>query len=215
MHKSLLVLLLASLVACSAGRPADQASAAANDAPPPAVPDQPAEDIPPATAPKPAEPAPGDPQAPAADAGLATFAGYGDLEFGMPADAMDQAWGGELARVGPPGEACYFKTPKWVKAPADFAFMIENGKFVRYGAESDRVAAPGGGKVGMSRADIDRRYAGRLQEQPHKYVEGGKTLRVADPASGNALVFELDAAGKVTEWRVGQAPQVDYVEGCS
>ncbi|HWI23748.1 MAG TPA: lectin, partial [Lysobacter sp.] len=29
------------------------------------------------------------------------------------------------------------------------------------------------------------------------------------------LVFETDAAGKVTAWRAGVPPQVDYVEGCS
>jgi hypothetical protein len=29
------------------------------------------------------------------------------------------------------------------------------------------------------------------------------------------LVFETDAAGKATAWRVGLSPQVDYVEGCS
>ena len=220
MRKAAFALLIASLAACSAERAPPDAVA---DAPPPAAPDQPAEDIPPATAPglsdDGAAPVPGGTggdgaQAPAADADLATFEGYGDLKFGMPADGMDQAWGGELARVGPEGEACYFKTPKWVKAPADFAFMVENGKFVRYGAESERIAAPGGGTVGMARADIDRLYAGRIEEQPHKYVEGGKYLRIADAATANALLFEVDAAGKVTEWRVGQAPQVDYVEGC-
>jgi hypothetical protein len=47
-------------------------------------------------------------------------------------------------------------------------------------------------------------------------VEGGHYLSIA--ASGVApskLVFETDAAGKVTAWRVGLTPQVDYVEGCS
>jgi hypothetical protein len=29
------------------------------------------------------------------------------------------------------------------------------------------------------------------------------------------LVFETDAAGKVTEWRAGLPPQVGYIEGCS
>jgi len=29
------------------------------------------------------------------------------------------------------------------------------------------------------------------------------------------LLFETDAAGKITRWRVGVPPQIDYVEGCS
>ena len=41
-------------------------------------------------------------------------------------------------------------------------------------------------------------------------------LRVSAPDGGNgALVLELDAEGRVDEWRVGVPPQVDYVEGCS
>ena len=29
------------------------------------------------------------------------------------------------------------------------------------------------------------------------------------------VIFETDAEGTVTEWRVGLPPQVDYVEGCA
>jgi hypothetical protein len=96
--------------------------------------------------------------------------------------------------------------------------MIGDGKFVRFGTESDKFAAPGGGKVGMTRAEIGRLYAGRVEEQPHKYTDG-LYLRIEDPAGGKGvLIFETDAKGdaaKVTEWRVGVPPQVDYVEGCS
>ena len=93
--------------------------------------------------------------------------------------------------------------------------MIEDGKFVRYDVSNDKEVAPGGGKRGMTRDEIKKLYPGAA-EQDHKYVEGGKYLRVKDDAGGNGvLVFETDAAGKVTQWRVGVSPQVDYVEGCS
>jgi len=99
---------------------------------------------------------------------------------------------------------------------AYFAFMVESDKFVRYDVGNDKEVAPGGGKVGMDAAQIRKLYGDRVEEQPHKYVEGGKVLRIkADAGSDNALVFEADATGKVTAWRVGQQPQVDYVEGCS
>jgi hypothetical protein len=58
-------------------------------------------------------------------------------------------------------------------------------------------------------------YAGRIEEQPHKYVEGGKNLRIKSDDGASALVFEVDANGKVTAWRAGVSPQIDYVEGCS
>lgn len=144
----------------------------------------------------------------------ARFDGYGDMKLGIAADAMQAAWGGELKRLGGAEDTCYFMTPTWVKVPADFAFMVEDGKFVRYSTESTKFIAPGGGKVGMDTADIQSLYPGRIEQHPHKYTDG-KYLRIKDVATGNALLFETDGAGKVTEWRVGMPPQVDYVEGCS
>jgi hypothetical protein len=94
--------------------------------------------------------------------------------------------------------------------------MFEQGRFVRYDIQGANTTAPGGGRVGLAADDIRRMYAGRLQESPHQYVEGGTYLRVADPASKvRALVFEVDEHGRVTAWRGGQTPQVGYVEGCS
>ncbi|HEY5970511.1 MAG TPA: lectin [Pseudoxanthomonas sp.] len=196
--------LLLALSACKREAPVE-ATPIADDAPP--ATEQPVQDTPPATTP-PAEPAP-----PVATD--ARFDGYGDMRFGMTADEAKQAWGGELKGIPAEGEACYHLSPKWVKVPAEFAFMIEGGKFVRYSTESDKYVAPGGGKDGMTIDEIRKLYPG-AEEQPHKYVEGGKNLRIKDSGGSNGvLIFETDAAGKVTAWRVGVPPQVDYVEGCS
>lgn len=203
------LLLCLALSACQreAAGP-DGAADAASVSTPPAN-DQPAEDVPPATAPAPAA------TPPASDT-LARFDGYGDLRFGMSADEAKKAWGGELKGEAAADSGCYHLTPIWTKAPAEFAFMIENGKFVRVDVGNDKETAPGGGKRGMSADEIRKLYAGRIEEQPHKYVEGGKNLRIGDAGGGaGALVFETDAAGKVTAWRIGVPPQVDYVEGCS
>ncbi len=214
-----IALFALALSACNAERPpagdgqqapaANAADAMANDpaAPPPM--DQPAEDVPPATAPVPRQAN----QAP--DLGLVRMDGYGDLRFGMTADEAKQAWGGELNGVPAEGGGCYYLTPKWIKVPSEFAFMVEGGKFVRYDIGTDREVAPGGGKVGMGIDELRRLYAGRIEEAPHKYMEGGKYLKVADRNGGDGkLVFATDAGGKVTSWRVGVQPQVDYVEGC-
>jgi hypothetical protein len=192
---AMLVSLLA-LTACNREHPADNATA-------------PAVQPPPATAPT---------QAPAAPApvGLARFDGYGDLRFGMTATEATRAWGGDLTGTPGAGEVCYYLNPVSNPSPAYFAFMIESDKFVRYDVGNDKEVAPGGGKVGMQPEQIRKLYGNQVEEQPHKYVEGGKVLRIkAGDGSKNALVFEVDAAGEVTAWRVGQAPQVDYVEGCS
>ena len=205
----LAVALVAVLAACSANRAPATDTTAPND-------DATASDAPPATGTPPPTTEPGTP--PADPAASASFTGYGDVKFGTAAADMEKAWGGKLTMVGKEfNPDCYFMTPAWVKVPAEFNFMIGDGKFTRFGTESPKYAAPGGGRVGMSKAGIARLYAA-VEAQPHKYTDG-EYLRVKDPAGGaGVLVFETDAKGdaaKVTEWRVGVPPQVDYVEGCS
>ena len=159
--------------------------------------------------PPPAGPAPDIPSPTAANAaaGPARFDGYGDLRFGMDEAAARAAWGGVLD--GDAGDGCHYLAPEG--APA---FMFDGGKFVRYDVRSDDATAPGGGKRGMAADDIGALYPGRVQVQPHKYTDG-RYLRIEDPDGEGVLVFETDASGRVTAWRAGLQPQVDYVEGCS
>jgi hypothetical protein len=211
MHRSPFLLVVAiaataSLVACKPAAPAA-------DEAPVAVTEQPAEATP---VPTPETSGPDVAETPPAGEGQAGFAGYGDMKLGSSVEEAKTAWGGELD--GKQGEAggCYYLWPQWVKTPSDFAFMIEGDKFVRYDVGTDKEIAPGGGKVGMGVDQLNKLYADGLQSAPHKYVQGGQYLSIA--ASGVApskLVFETDAAGKVSAWRVGLSPQVDYVEGCS
>ena len=210
MRRSPLLLVVAiattSLVACKPATPVE-------DVAPVATAEQPAEATP-VSAPE--TTAPVATESPFASEGQAGFAGYGDMKLGGTVEEAKTAWAGEL--IGKPGEAggCYYLTPKWVKKPSDFAFMIEGDKFVRYDVGTDKEIAPGGGKVGMSADELKKLYGDALQAMPHKYVQGGQYLSIA--ARGVApskLVFETDAAGKVSAWRVGLVPQVDYVEGCS
>lgn len=221
MNRSLLCMaMIAALAACSADR---EAASEAGNAPP--VADQPAEDVPPATMPATASlPTPASTASTATPASAAdrddtqaSFVGYGGAKFGTPAADMEQAWGGELDVVGKEANpSCYFMTPKWVKVPAEFNFMIGDGKFARYGTDSAKFVAPGGGKVGMGTRELQALYHDALQSAPHKYVQGGHYLSIAASGVSPAkLVFEADAVGTVTAWRVGLPPQVDYIEGCS
>lgn len=209
MHRSfapwVLVAATLSLAGCKAEAPASGETISTAEAPATKVA---------ASVPETAAPAnPG--TAPPSDA-QASFTGYGDMKLGSTVEEAKLAWGGELNGNAPvEGSTCYYLSPKWVDKPSDFGFMMEEGKFVRYEIRTDKEPAPGGGKVGMMADALQALYNNTLQSAPHKYVEGGKTLSVA--ASGVApskLVFETDAAGKVTSWRVGLTPQVDYVEGC-
>ncbi|WP_245734885.1 lectin [Rhodanobacter glycinis] len=173
----------------------------------------------PATAPASAAASTIKPVSAAATDTLAHYDGYGDMRFGMDEAAFDRAsfnkaWAGELKGAPGPESTCFYKTPKWVKSPREFAFMFEGGRFVRYDVGTAKEVAPGGGRVGMDEARIRTLYGARVEAQPHKYVAGAKYLRVAAPQSDGVVVFETDAQGKVTRWHAGVPPQVDYVENC-
>jgi hypothetical protein len=205
----LLLAAAATLAACNADRQSQPAAPAAGAT----TPAQPSGAVEPAPAPAPA-PAPGATPETPPGSGLARYDGYGDMRFGMTEADARKAWGGDLN--GEAGDGCHYLNPVWEKAPSHFAFMFEGGKFVRYDVGNDKEIAPGGGRRGMTEAEIDAAYPGRVEKSPHKYVSGGKYLRVKDDAgSDGVLVFETDASGKVSEWHAGVAPQVDYIEGCS
>lgn len=189
----LLLAAATSLAACNADRPPSPAVTA----PAATTPADDAAATQPAPAPAPT-PAPGAATDAPPGSGLARYDGYGDMRFGMTEDEARKAWGGALN--GEPGDGCHYLNPAWEKAPSYFAFMFDGGKFVRYDVGNDKEIAPGGGRRGMTEAEIDAAYPGRVAKSPHKYVSGGKYLRVkADDGGNGVLVFETDAAGKVSE----------------
>jgi hypothetical protein len=154
--------------------------------------------------------------APAAVDRTPTFKGYGDLKFGMNSKELHETWKGPLEIAAPAAGSRCQQVALDPAAPKALKLMIEGDKLVRYDVATDAETAPGGGKVGMGIDQIRKAYDGRVREQPAKYVSGGVDLRVsADDDSGSALIFETGADGKVTAWRVGQSPAIDYTEGCS
>ena len=135
---------------------------------------------------------------------------------GTEAPAVRAAWAGELDGGTGEGAACFHLSPAEQPDEAHFALMFGDGDFVRYSVDNERMTAPGGGRAGMDEAQLEGLYGPLEDRGPHKYVDGGEYLRVADPAGSKAvLVFETDADDVVSEWRVGLPPHVDYVEGCS
>ncbi|MDR7194199.1 lectin [Luteimonas terrae] len=214
-HRALpaIAVLSLALAACQGetppAEPVAPASAPADPAAPVPVGDQPDAHVPPATA--------MGTNVPEIVDGVVTFQGFGPAMFGSEAEQVRMAWGNDLGDAAPsePGGCYYLSPPPLGTTRYDIGFMIEGDRFSRVDVGNDGYTAPGGGKVGMDRAEIERLYADRVEAAPHKYVEGAQTLRVTDPEGGtSALVFETDAGGRVTGWRIGVPPQVDYVERC-
>lgn len=202
-HRLFLPLLAAALAACNADAPRDTAAPVT----PPADEASRAADPPAGVQASTPQPAPVPVDDPRLD-------GYGPLRFGMTEAEMHAAWGGALRDDGS-GGACHYLQPENAQPLAWLAFMVEGGRFVRYDVGNDQLVAPGGGKVGMDAEGIRALYPGRVTTSPHKYVEGGAYLRIPAAHGDGVLVFETDAGGRVTSWRAGVAPQVDYIEGCA
>lgn len=206
-----LAVLSLALAACQRDAPSAAPQANAPAAAPTAraaSPDQPDAQVPPATA--------TGTNVPQVVDSTVTFEGFGPAIFGSDAEQVRMAWGNDLGDATPaePG-GCYYLTPHPLgSAGYDIGFMIEGDRFARIDVGNPGYTAPGGGRVGMARAELERLYAGRIEASPHKYVEGAHTLRVTGPDGERAAVFETDAAGTVTAWRIGVPPQVDYVERC-
>lgn len=146
------------------------------------------------------------------------FGGFGPAAFGADEEQVRIAWGQPLESL-PPGEGstCTYLMPDPVPPGGyEVAFMMEDGGFRRYDVASPRVVAPGDVVIGDDAGKVLAAFPGRVEEMPHKYVEGGRYLVVSPEQPGEArLVFEVDPDGTISEWRMGLLPQVLYVEGCS
>jgi hypothetical protein len=123
----------------------------------------------------------------------------GPVRFGVtPADGVD---------------GCHYTVP--AGAPAGLRFMAESGRVVRVDVDSAGPATDRGARTGMTEAEIRRLYPEGLRTMPHKYVGDGHYLifTPAGPDSGFRIVFETDGR-RVTSYRAGSEPAVEYVEGC-
>ena len=151
------------------------------------------------------------------DPAVINFAGFGPATFGTDEEHVRQAWGRPLVAGTPAeGSSCYLLTMDPAPEPGKgIRFLFEDGGFARYEINDAQFAAPGDIVVGAQASDVMTKFAGRITEQPAKYLEGAKTLIVTPEDGGDArLMFDVDPAGIVTAWRIGMPPQIYYVEGC-
>lgn len=94
--------------------------------------------------------------------------------------------------------------------------MLANGRVARIDVDSAGIRSDGGIGVGDSAAAVTRAYEGRVTRMPHKYVSGGEYLVVRPVAGSDStlrIVFESEG-GRVTRYRAGRVPEVEWVERC-
>jgi hypothetical protein len=163
-----------------------------------------------ALAPAPA-PAPAPPAEPAAGRWQVTPAGIGEVKAGMSVEEANVALGNILA-IPARLQECDFVRPK--SSPKHLAFMVEQGRITRVDVqEGSDIATVEGAKIGDTEARIKSLYPG-VAITPAKYTSGHYLIVTPKSGGNNRIVFETDGM-KVTKYRSGSLPAVQYVEGCS
>lgn len=138
--------------------------------------------------------------------------GIGPLVAGMTLEEARAALGSEITE--PADSQCAYVTSE--NGPATVRLMVVDGRVARVEVHDTTVATAAGARVGDSEARVDSLYSGRVEVMPQKYSDGHYlTVMPATPADSQfRLVFETDA-GRVTTFRAGLLPMVEWVEGCS
>jgi hypothetical protein len=135
---------------------------------------------------------------------VVTDSGVGPIKVGLTAGEI----AGHIEKLGTVAGCVYAKAP----AAPGLLIMLFDGKVVRFDVIAPALATAAGARVGDSEARIKELYSGGARVEPHKYTDGH--YLVVDTAPDRRLVFETDGA-RVTRYRAGVVPQVDWVEGCS
>jgi hypothetical protein len=122
------------------------------------------------------------------------------------------ALGGDLPE--PANRECDHVRPPL--GPNGVLIMMVGGRVARVEVSDTTVPTAAGARVGDTEARINALYPGRVQTGPHKYVDGHYLVvrRGAGADSVYRLVFETNGQ-RVTRYRAGRLPEVEWVEGCS
>jgi hypothetical protein len=156
--------------------------------------------------------------------------GIGPIRVGMTvAQAEKSANVTLIEKGGRAGTSCYYLWPK--TGSKNLSLMVisprEENRILR---NQDRIARVDifsnspvttlrGAKIGDTEARIKALYPGQIKTTPHEYTssQGGHYLTFIpkDAADkGYRIVFET-LKGRVTQFRSGKLPEVEYVEGCA
>lgn len=161
---------------------------------------------------------------PAADSGIAsapsgttsawtvTPSGIGPIRVGMSAADLQRV-GGDIT-LPASGADCAYVRPS--SLPRGVSVMLAHGQVARVDVDSAGVQSAAGVAVGDSASRVNQAYAGQVTVMPHKYVQGGQylTVRPTSPQDSTLrIVFEAEG-GRVTRFRSGRVPEVEWVERC-
>ncbi|HEY9834592.1 MAG TPA: hypothetical protein V6D26_28840 [Stenomitos sp.] len=138
----------------------------------------------------------------------------GPIRVGMSVAQAEAAAGVKLTR--PDNKECSYIRPQGSKY--DFLMMVTNNRIARIDIRGkSRITTISGARIGDTESKIKSLYPGRITVTPAKYAPNGHYLIFTPKDRNDAhyrIVFETDG-NRVTEFRSGKQPEVEWVEGCS
>jgi hypothetical protein len=140
--------------------------------------------------------------------------GLGQIQIGMTLD--DAVNMGLLNERPEMKSACDFVYPAvGAGIPFGVNVMVVKGKIARIDVDTGMVTTEDGAKIGDTEDRIRSIYGDELKVRPNKYIEGGHYMTVMGDSAraGKAIVFETDGK-RVTMFRAGRVPEVEWVDGC-
>ena len=144
-----------------------------------------------------------------------TDSGAGVLRIGMTRDGLARELHSMPAGGASAGSDCSYLDIDGM--PAGMRTMWVTGTLARIEITAPGVRTDRGAGVGDDRMRIDSLYGGRTTTMPAKYDPHGSYI-VVRPASATdssrRIVFETDSTHRVTRYRAGREPEVEWVEGC-
>jgi hypothetical protein len=99
------------------------------------------------------------------------------------------------------------------------SMMVVGDRIVRIDIGQDsKITTRSGAGIGSTEDQIKEMYPGQIKVTRHPYVKGGHYLTFVPKSAADSkyrIIFETDRKDKVTEFRVGQIPEVEAIEGCA
>jgi hypothetical protein len=139
----------------------------------------------------------------------ASARGLGPVGIGMTREAAAAVLNTALIGSAETGDCTFRRAAEGLDG---VLFMEVMGRIVRIDVTAPGVQTAEGIEVGTPIGRVLEVYRTGVTVGPHKYTDG-KYLTVA-PDMEHRLVFEADQA-RVTRYRVGRLPEVEWVEGCA
>lgn len=144
-------------------------------------------------------------------AGVITFDGYKQIKIGMKIKEVSKQTGYKFINAAGfvEGDCAYVTS----KSQPGLSFMLISGIIARIDIAKGNFSTEAGAKTGDTEMTIKSKYPGRVKVERHEYDLKGHYIKVISANKKRSVVFETDGK-KVTRWRVGRIPEVNYVEGC-